>query len=68
MPRYIFKFLPIAIDIFANNRSDAIQEFLKMFTEENPLEHFSIEEKDTLLEKMDQAGIGSASYSGDKGN
>lgn len=68
MPKYIFKFLPTAIDILANNRSDAIEEFLKIFSQENPLEHFSIEEKDTIVEKWDKEGLGSGSYSGDKGN
>lgn len=68
MPRYIFKFLPSAIEILANNRSDAIQDFLQMFTVENPLEHFAIEEKDSFLDRIDKMDIGSASYSGDKGN
>ena len=68
MPQYIFTFLPKEFIILANNRADAIRDFLKIMTEENPLEHFGIEEKDSLLEKMDQAGLGNPSYKGDKGN
>ncbi len=68
MTKFIFTFLPKQIVILANNKANAIETFLKMFTEENPLEHFNIQEKDDILDKMHKNGIGNPTYRGDKGN